>query len=103
LADTSDAATIVVMALFTVLLEFDGGTYISQLRAPSAHLAATKHVTLLVSNKAIGTLATRKRLAVRLAGDKPVGIEGLRNVWCCSATVGKKFALVNIVATATSQ
>jgi hypothetical protein len=97
----TDAATIVVMALFTVVLEFDGGTYISQVRAASAHLAAIKHVALLASNKTIGP--TRKRLAVRLAGDKPVGIKGLRNVWCCSATVGKKFALVNIVATAASQ
>ena len=69
----TDAATIVVMALFTVVLEFDGGTYISQVRAASAHLAAIKHVALLASNKTIGP--TRKRLAVRLAGDKPVGIK----------------------------
>jgi hypothetical protein len=87
------------MPLFTVLLEFDGGTYVSQFRAASARTAAAKHAAQLVGNKAISTLAIRKRLAQDLLGDKPVAIEGVRNVWCCNASVGKKFALVNIVRT----
>ena len=45
---------------------------------------------------------TRRRLAHRLAADKPVTIEGVGNVWCCSASVGNRSALVNIVATAES-
>ena len=32
--------------------------------------------------------------------DQLFAIEGIRNVWCCSASVGKKFVLVNILATA---
>lgn len=88
------------MALFTVLLEFNGGTYLSQLRAASAHKVAAKHAARLIDNKAVGTLATRRRLAQRLAADNPVAIEGVRNVWCSHASVGKKSALVNIVGTA---
>jgi 3-deoxy-D-manno-octulosonic-acid transferase len=88
------------MALFTAVLEFDGGTYISQFRATSAHNAATKHAARLMGNKEISTLANRRRLAERLSVEQPIAIEGVRNVWCCSASVGEKFALLNIVATA---
>jgi hypothetical protein len=87
------------MALFTVVLEFDGGTYISQFQATSAHNAAVKHAAHLIGNKEMSTLLNRRRLADRLSVEPPVAIEGVRNVWCCSASVGKKFALVNIVAT----
>jgi hypothetical protein len=88
------------MALFTVVLEFDGGTYISQFRATSAHNAAIKHAVHLMGNKEMSTLANRRRLADRLSAEQLFAIEGVRNVWCCSASVGKKFALLNIVATA---
>ena len=88
------------MALFTVVLEFDGGTYISQFRSASVRAAVEKHAFQLIGNKGMSTLANRRRLADRLSVDQPVAIEGIRNVWCCSASVGKKFALVNIVATA---
>jgi len=88
------------MALFTVVLEFDGGTYISQFQARAAHNAAVKHTADLIGNKEMSTLANRRRLADRLSAERPVAIEGVRNVWCCSVSVGKKFALVNIVATA---
>jgi hypothetical protein len=87
------------MALFTVILEFDGGTYISQFQATSAHNAATKHVAHLIDIKRMSTPVNRRRLADSLSGENPVAIEGVRNVWCCSATVGKKLALVNIVKT----
>jgi hypothetical protein len=88
------------MALFTVVLEFDGGTYISQFRATSARNAAMKYAAHLIGNKEMSTLANRRRLADRLSVEQAVAIEGVRNVWCCSASVGKKFALMNIVATA---
>jgi hypothetical protein len=88
------------MALFTAVLEFDGGTYISQFRATSADAAATKHAAHLMGNKEMSTLANRRRLANRLSAEQLITIEGVRNVWCCSASIGKKFALLNIVATA---
>ena len=88
------------MALFTVILEFDGGTYISQFQATSAHNAATKHVAHLIGIKQLSTPVNRKRLADGLSVEQPVPIEGVRNVWCCSASVGKRFALVNIIETA---
>jgi 3-deoxy-D-manno-octulosonic-acid transferase len=88
------------MAFFTVVLEFSGGTYISQFKAASAHAAAVKHAAHLISIKGMSTSSDRKRLSDRLSQEQPIRIQGIRNVWCCSASVGRKFALVNIVATA---
>ena len=88
------------MALFTVILEFDGGTYISQFQATSPDDAAVKHADYLVGLKGMSTPANRRRLSDCLSLERPVAIEGLRKVWCCSASVRGKFALVNIVATA---
>jgi hypothetical protein len=60
------------MALFTVILEFDGGTYISQFHASSPKNAAMKHSAHLVGIKGVSTPATRRRLADRLSSEVPV-------------------------------
>ena len=78
------------MALFTAILEFDGGTYVSQLRSASAQDAASKYASRLVKNKTVpGPAETMQSLAIALSQDSPVSIVGVRNVWCCSASVGK--------------
>ena len=89
-----------VMALFILFLEFDGGTYISQFRGASVQDAVARYPSRVVDNNAISTFSLRKRLAEALSPEEPVAIDGVRNVWCCSASVGKKFALLNVVATA---
>ena len=88
------------MALFTVILELGGGTYISQFQASSPNDAAVKHADYLVGLKGMSTLSNRRRLADSLALERPEAIEGVRKVWCCSASVRGRLALVNIVATA---
>lgn len=87
------------MALFTCILEFDGGTYISQSRTTSSDRAVAKYAAHLLQNDAV-PLRIRKMLSKALAVEKPVTIVGVRNVWCCSTVVGKKLALLNIIATA---
>jgi len=88
-----------VMALFTLILEFDGGTYISQFRAASVARAVARYPSYLLCNKAVSSLGVRRRLADALSAENPVAIEGVRNVWCCSASTGKGLALLSIVAT----
>lgn len=88
------------MPLFTVILEFDGGTYISQFQASSAYAAARMHAQYLVDIKGMDTLSNRMRLAEHLSQERPVPIGGVRKVWCSSASLRGKLALVNIVATA---
>lgn len=88
------------MALFTFILEFDGGTYISQFQGSSPDDAAAKYVDYVVGLKGMSTPSNRRRLGASLSLERPVAIEGVRKVWCCSASVRGKLALVNIVATA---
>jgi hypothetical protein len=88
------------MALFTVVLEFDGGTFIAQVRAASVKKAVAKYSTALLSNDTIGKVPTRRRLAKSLSKEELVPVETVTNVWCCSASAGNKFALLNFIRTA---
>jgi hypothetical protein len=87
------------MALFTFVLEYDRGTYISQCRAATVRSAVARYALHLAGNKAVSTVSVRNRLADALSGEEPIPVDGVRNVWCCSASIGKKFALLNVVAT----
>lgn len=86
------------MALFTVLLEFDGGAYISQLRAASVGKAIRKYAAQLPDRDGIAKGPARRRIADALSAE--VAIDGARNVWCCSVVVTNKLVLMNIVQTA---
>jgi hypothetical protein len=87
------------MPLFTAVLEFDGGTFIAQVKAPSVTKAVAKYVAELVNNDTIGKASIRQRLSQNLSEEKPVAIETVCNVWCCTTSVGSKFALLNIIRT----
>jgi hypothetical protein len=89
--------TIALMSLFTAILEFDGGTYISQIRSASVRSAVSKYASGLGQNKAIPGTSEKQSLAVTFRQEVPVSISGVQNVWCCS---GRKFALLNIIQTA---
>jgi len=58
-----------------------------------------KHAAHLAEIEGMSTSANRKRLAICLSKERPVAMQSVVNVWCCSTTVGKKLALMNIVAT----
>jgi len=91
------------MPLFTFVLEFDGGTHISQFRATSLFRAVEEYGAQLLRDKAVAKLPVRRRLSEALSAGNPVAIKGVRNVWCCSASIGKKLALLNVVATAVNR
>jgi hypothetical protein len=87
------------MPLFTFILEFDGGTHISQFRAASVVRAVHEYGGQLLSDKAVAKMPVRRRLSAAFSAENPVAIKGVRNVWCCSASIGKKLAILNVVAT----
>jgi len=74
-----------------LILEFDGGTYIRQVKAASPKTALRK--------LAAGA-DHKKDLLLALVDEGPVAIQGISNCWCSSATHRGKLALVNIVKTA---
>lgn len=88
------------MAVFTLILEFDGGTHIAQFQASSPEAATMKYAQHLGGIKEPSTSLMRRRLTPRLLSEVPVAIEGVRGAWCCSTSVGDRLALLNIVATA---
>jgi hypothetical protein len=88
------------MPLFTFILDYAGGTYISQVRASGTTKAVNRWLTSL-EPKVIQGLTPKKKesLADQLAGDEPVAVEGSTNVWCVSAVLRGSLALINIVKT----
>ena len=101
LAAISLLPAILLFVLFTVLMEYRGGTYISQVRARSANEAVRRWAAKLDPLPIAEFSERRKRELIRsLDGDKPVPLDGLTNAWCTSALVGGSSALINIVATA---
>jgi hypothetical protein len=91
------------MALFTVILEYRRGTYITQVAAKGPRQALTRWAEDL-SPKIVARLSARAKAALpRLAAERdgrlnePTPIAGLPNVWCA----GFPFpgGLVNIIRT----
>ena len=87
------------MALFTVVLEFDGGTFIAQVKAANVKKAVATYANDLLNNKTIGKFPTRRRLSAGLLEEDPIAIETVTNVWCCSTLVNNKLALLNFIRT----
>src|SRR5262245_21665218 len=89
--------------LFTVVMEFDGTTSISQFVAARVGDALKLWLIRLQEPNAYGlsrSLARSLHTAfVKHPSTAPVRIEGVANVWCTTAFVGRKFALLNIVKT----
>ena len=88
------------MALYTFIFEFDGGTYISQIKARSLKSAVKSWAKKIAKDSPL-TLPekTCRVLTDAIAGDPPTPVSGLANVWCLTALVRGKLALLNIVQT----
>jgi hypothetical protein len=88
------------MALFTFILEYRGGTYASQVRAPSLRRAAAAWAAGLDTNSIRGAgPAARRQLREEISADEPVALAGLTGVWCYTALVRGHLALINVVET----
>jgi hypothetical protein len=84
------------MPLFTVILEYKGGTYIRQARANTGKPALMKalHSFEFLTERA------RQKLAEKIKDDDLTPIEGMKGVWCACGSTTRGFALMHIVATA---
>ena len=88
------------MPLYTFVFEYAGGTYVSQVTAASLKAAVRRWAVELPADKIddFGP-ASKARLIEDAAAEGPTPIEGLSNVWCLTALVRGKLALINIVRT----
>lgn len=85
---------------FTIVCEFEGGTYVSQVQAIDAPHALVAWTDLLRREHPIETSSALIAEAVTEASDKLVPLDGLNGVWCWATTVDKGFILVNIIHSA---
>ncbi|WP_431052978.1 hypothetical protein [Roseateles sp. L2-2] len=89
------------MALYTFIMDYDGGTYISQIRATS-HLAAMRKWARTRTPGEISGMGVKgfEELANAMDATDAANFNGaIVNTWCTSALVRGKLALINFVKT----
>jgi hypothetical protein len=89
------------MPLFTFIMEYSGGTYVSQVKSATPKSALKRWASELPVEQIEGLgSASKARLIEDVETEEPVRIAGLSNVWCSAALVRGKLALINVVRTA---
>jgi hypothetical protein len=91
------------MALFTIILDYCGGTYLFQVNADSPSKALWRWVNELKDEDMKQLMISRILLSSALRGGKPLPVHGVSNAWCCSATIDDRLLLINIIATVPEQ
>ncbi len=91
------------MALYTIIADYAGGTYLAQHRGASPRAALAKWAkdgngtTHVVRRLRAAREALQRELAE--PDNRPVRMAGLVGVWCTSASVGGRLLLINIIET----
>jgi hypothetical protein len=87
---------------FTIILDFKGGTYISQVIADSPKAALICWSKCLETDVIAGLgKKKKKQITEKTISEDVVSLNDVTNVWCATFLLGKNFALVNIVQTVT--
>lgn len=91
--------------LFTYILNFREGTYISQVEAKSIKDSVAAWIEKLKKDQNIQHLGPKGISEIRYLllesynENQPLPIKRLENTWCTSFSIKKGFGLVNIVQT----
>lgn len=89
-------------SLFTFIMEYLGGTYITQIMSVDLESAINEWINNLDSNQIDGlTLKDKNNLIKNRMFLEPILIEGCKNVWNIDTVINKKnqIAIINIVKT----
>lgn len=89
------------MGLFTFILDYKGGTYLSQVEADDVARARARWLEALDLDAVAGlTRRSRDHVRARFMEETMVPVSGLVGVWCTDAMVRGKLAIVHIVGIA---
>jgi hypothetical protein len=88
------------MHLYTLVLDYAGGTFVSQVRALNEQDALVRWMGMLSAHETVGLMSAEVVAAFRNVNEQPVALEGLTSAWCASGSAQGGLALVNIVRTA---
>jgi hypothetical protein len=84
--------------LYTVILDYAGGTYISQVRSASLYQVLAKWLEQIPQADFKSWKTSRKELGQLL--EEPLDpLTGVSGVWCATASGKKGLMLANVVAT----
>lgn len=88
------------MAKYTVIMDWEGGTYINQSLGDSVHQAVCRWAESLdvAPIEGMGP-ASKFQLIAGVHDDDGSPLLGLSNVWCYCAVIRGKLALINVVRT----
>jgi hypothetical protein len=88
------------MPLYTFIMDYDGGTYVSQVKAPSPKSACLKWARGLDGEQIKGLGGkSHESLIAEIKDESPTPIHGVLNAWCATALIRGTLALINIVQT----
>jgi hypothetical protein len=88
------------MPFYTFIMDYDGGSYTSQVRAPSTKAACVKWARELEIDQMAGIGARSKvKLVEDMKEETPTPLAGRLNVWCATALIRGRLALISIVRT----
>ncbi len=88
------------MLLFTISLDFKGGTYLAQVNARTPTLAVRRWAKELNANDVHGLgSSSKQQLISDLGEDTGVAIDGLTNAWFFSASLRGGLACIDVFQT----
>ncbi|MGR4865643.1 hypothetical protein [Caulobacter sp. LARHSG274] len=89
------------MNLYTMVLDFHGGTYISQFDADTAADAVAAWCRELQDEQLLGEVSSdvAEGIMIDAIENRLVEVDGLHGAWCAAATVEGNLALLNVIIT----
>jgi len=88
------------MPLYTFILDYQGGTYISQTAAASPDHAINNWANSFDASSIPGFSPDMKVELIQASSEeKPTAIEGVENIWCISCSIKGRLLLIHFVQT----
>jgi hypothetical protein len=90
-----------MISLYTFIMDYLGGTYVSQVRAHNENEAMILWAEKLETDEIKGLTHDDKAIIIEngLDDDEAVLLTGLENVWCFDIRTKGGFALINFIKT----
>ena len=85
------------MNLYTFILEYKGGTYISQCKAKDVLRAIKKYSKLIVNHELLPGSLLRDAIDEEVKNYSPTPVSGLVGVWVVTPIIKKEMAIINII------
>ena len=86
------------MSLYTVILEYAGGTYISQVPG-SDEVSALSHWKERLDDDELTKWKLNRQDVQQVLNESPVQLTKLLNIWCSGASASHGLILVNLIKT----